>query len=115
MFPEIPPDLKWLAPWERLDGTGDGLVEEIHREIAPEHVLAGVPVNAIARRQDCDDVLFVTSDPAKPLALVHLAWHGREATPEWPWTVIFKNWQEWIDCVLIPCHEEFVKDNRGHC
>jgi hypothetical protein len=106
MYPEIPPDLKWVEPWEPLDGTGDGFVKELEREMPPQHVLYGVPVVAVACRIDCDDVLFASADPSKPLALVHLTWHGPETDPIWPNTYILRSWQEFIDCVLIPTHQE---------
>jgi hypothetical protein len=32
---------------------------------------------AVAQRTDCDEVLFATADPSKPLALDHLTWSGR--------------------------------------
>jgi hypothetical protein len=109
MFSEIPPDLEWLDPWLK-DDSDDGLVRELQREIPPDHVLHGIPVKAVARRRDRDDVLYVTADSSKPLAWVHLTYRSsRETDPHWPSTVLFDSWQDWIDGCLIPDHEDWFQ------
>jgi hypothetical protein len=109
MFPEIPPELEWLEPWERLEGSGENFVRVLQNEIPPDHILHDVPVKAVAHRIDCDDVLFVTADPSKPLAWVHLTYRqSRETDPRWPSTAIFQSWQDWVEGCLIPDHEDRV-------
>jgi len=63
-------------PWQQL-GTSDALMSELHRELAPGHALFGVPLNAIARRLDSDDVLVSLNDGSGRVALVHLTWRGK--------------------------------------
>jgi hypothetical protein len=77
MFLEPPPQLDWLEPWQRLEGSSDTFVNELQKELPPQHVLHGLPAVAVARRIDCDDVLFATADPTIPLAVVHLTWTSR--------------------------------------
>ena len=52
------------------------------------HVLAGIAAVGVARRQDCDDVLFRLVGHRCTYALVHLTWRTwREgANPKLPWT-----------------------------
>jgi hypothetical protein len=109
MFQELPTALNWLAPWEPLKDSGEVFVNELHKELASGHVLFHVSVHAIARHVGCDDVLFVTADPANPLAVVHLTWASRtEADPQWPYTTLYKNWQEWIEHRMNPDHQEYL-------
>jgi hypothetical protein len=111
MLPEIPPQLEWLEPWQRLEGPGDAFVNELQKEVSPQHALHGVPVVAIARRMDCDDVLFATADRTMPLAVVHLTWSSRtEVDPQWPSTALYKSWGDWTERCLLADHEEYSGD-----
>jgi len=58
--------------------------EELQRELALQHVLRGVNVEAVARRHDRDDVLFRRVG-ADSYVLVHLTWRGsQEGWPDTP-------------------------------
>ena len=108
MFQEPPIEMEWCRPWERLKDSCEALVSELQREFSPLHVLHGVPVVPVARRIDCDDILFATADPSKPLAVVHLTWAGKaERDPRWPSTTIYPSWQDWIERCLVPDHKEY--------
>jgi hypothetical protein len=53
-----------------------------------------VPVVALARRRDQDDVLFGLADGR--VAEVHLTWSGKvEADSRWPRTTIFASIGNW--------------------
>ena len=82
-------------PWLPLtEADGQGFVTELNREVSRGHVLFGKDnVQAIARREDCDDVLFAVDSL---FALVHLAYSGREQDPRWPATVLFGSWNEFV-------------------
>ena len=91
------PHVEWLAPWQPLEGgtPDDGTVRELRREICRLHVLHGVPVRPIARRQDCDDVLFELLDGSGRFAVVHLTYaRSREIDPRWPETTLFESWRQ---------------------
>ena len=108
MLPEPPTQLEWLEPWQRLGASGDAFVSELQKEVSARHVLYGLSVIAVARRIDCDDVLFATPDPAKPLAVVHLTWVGRtESDPQCPDTTLYESWRDWTERCLLPDHEEY--------
>jgi hypothetical protein len=73
-------------------------VAELQREVSPAHLLFGLQVTAIARRIDCDDVLFqITSEPER-FAVVHLTWTGRpQFNAEQPSTVLFDTISEFSE------------------
>jgi hypothetical protein len=109
----VPSHVVWLEPWRPLPQTDDALAQELHRECSMQHVLYGVKVIAVARRTDCDDVLFAATDPSGSLAVVHLTWRGLvEPDPRWPSTTFYQGWQEWIDYCLIPEHAEYSERTR---
>ncbi len=110
MFTQPPAEMEWLLPWEPepFNDAGEALAKELQRELSLQHVLHSIPVVAIARRIDCDDVLFATADPLKPLAVVHLTWRGHtEPDPRWPDTMLFQSWQDFIERCLVPDHQEY--------
>lgn len=84
--------IRWTSPWQPV--KDQLLATELQREIGPGHALAGKSVTAIGRRTDCDDVLFHVADSAKPYAVVHLTWRGRESSSDWPATSFFATVEE---------------------
>jgi hypothetical protein len=55
-------------------------------------------MRAVARRQDCDDVLFVSADEPKVVAVVHLTYAKRpESDPRWPTTTFFDSMEDWLE------------------
>ena len=84
-------------PWEILRDAHVKmrLSEELARELAPGHPLEGERVWPVARRVDCDDVLFVVPSDWR-LAIVHLTWSSaRETDPRWPSTSFVTGWGAW--------------------
>lgn len=105
---EPPPQLEWLEPWQQLEGAAEGFARELQKELTPRHVLHGLSITAVARRRDCDEVLFATSDPAMPLAVVHLTRTGcTESFPQWPQAVGYKSWDDWVTTCLLPDHRQY--------
>jgi hypothetical protein len=84
---------KLIEPWFQVTGEGPALAEELRREIAPGHVLFGKDAVAVARRHDCDDVLFAL---AHGVAVVHLAYAGREKRSDYPETELFDSWAHFV-------------------
>lgn len=73
-----------------------GMERELQRELSPGHPLFGVPVKTLARRQDCDDVLFAVQDGTDRVAVVHLTWtRSSPEGPPWPITTVFANLGTW--------------------
>ena len=104
-----PTDFEWLEPWMPESDEDGSLVEELRREICDRHILFGVDARAVGTRIDCDDVLFVTDNPHKPIAVVHLTWK-LETDPKWPFTSIFDSWQDWISNCMMRDHRDYTID-----
>jgi hypothetical protein len=96
-------------PWMTLEAKfTTSTVDELYREIGANHALNGKKVSAVARRQDCDDILFLFEGEAG-CAVVHLTYRGKiEPDPRWPSTEIFVSLEAWRLQRMIPDHEEFV-------
>jgi hypothetical protein len=73
----------WRYP--RDAGEAAHLHAELQRELPPGHVLFGCVVEAFARRDGHDDVLFRWREPPGRFTVVHLTWRGeREVDARWP-------------------------------
>ena len=64
-----------VCPWER-----EHTERELARELTRGHPLFGVAVRALARRQDCDDVLFALD--GQTMVLLHGFIKKQQATPK---------------------------------
>jgi hypothetical protein len=86
---------EWIEPWYSPDEQQRHyLEEELKKELAEAHPLAGLPIKVVARRDDRDDVI-VALDKGR-IAEVHLTWSSRrEADSRWPRTIIFESMEAW--------------------
>jgi hypothetical protein len=102
-------DIEWLDPWYPVeDAERENLEGELRREIAPGHTLFGIPVVAIGRRKDQDDVLFRLRDGTDRLAVVHLAWPTASAeVPPCPSAKFYEDLAAWMQSGLLPDHEKW--------
>lgn len=67
--------MEWLAPWRPIAGEeATGLERVLRREVGHNHEVHGLRVRALARRVDCDDVLFAVEDGTGRVVNVHLTW-----------------------------------------
>jgi hypothetical protein len=92
-----PPEFVWNESWEPItdEAVASSLLTELTREVCQKHRIFQRAIRALARRVDCDDVLFLTNDAERPLAVVHLTWRGQEESdPTWPITELFADWNE---------------------
>lgn len=92
---------RFIQPWHSLadepPSHARGLVAELQRELAPTHPLFNQPVAAIARRYDCDDVLFYGESPER-YAVVHLTWTSKqERWPSWPETDLYDSFDAFAE------------------
>jgi hypothetical protein len=98
-----------LAPW--FESANSRLVDELHRELPPGHVLENVEMSVVARRHDCDDVLYALNDGSGRLAVVHLTWKKtRETIPTYPNTRIFQRVELWL-VYMRAAHEAIAQDD----
>jgi hypothetical protein len=91
----------WPYPFSPVAHPEDKLAleAELRRELKAGHPLFGLPVAAIGRRYDQDDVLFEILDGSGRVAEVHLTWAGEREKPPWPGTVLFDSFAEWVETV----------------
>jgi len=93
---------RFIEPWHSLadepPSHAQGLVTELQRELAPAHPLFNHTVAAIARRYDCDDVLFYVAGPPEQYAAVHLTWTSKqERWPSWPETDLYDSFDAFVE------------------
>ncbi len=102
-------DINWKKPWIPLsEEESKGVGIELKKEISEKHQLYGVNIRAIAKRIDCDDVLFEIENGA--FAVVHLTYaQYPEPDPQWPYTIKYNNVDDLIKNCLVPNNEEFEK------
>ena len=98
----------FLKPWRALqdEAEGDGVVRELRLEVSDRHALARLPLRAIARREDDDDVLVETLDGSGRLAVVHLTW-GKHPEPfcDFPLTTFYSSWKHFEQVVMRAHHD----------
>ncbi len=107
--------MNWLEPWVDLAKWERDLVTTfervLDRELAPGHVLYGVPVAAVGKRDGTDDVLFQLLDGSGRVAVVHLTWtHSPPERPPWPATEVYASFEEFTEQRMRPDHEEAVEE-----
>ncbi|HVL15676.1 MAG TPA: hypothetical protein VM529_24100 [Gemmata sp.] len=104
--------MELLEPWFALDDMATlaaGLERELNAEVAPGHALFGVRVSALARRGDCDDVLFQLHDGTDRVAVVHLTWKRNPPDiPPYPGTTLFTDIEHWLIDGMRRDHEEWL-------
>jgi hypothetical protein len=65
----------WYCPDTAL---AQSLSAELQRELPPDHLLFGRAVEAVAYRQDQDDVLFHHQNEADRFTVIHLTWSRKK-------------------------------------
>ena len=90
--------VEWARGWFAIEPPEDGhaVEAELRRELKPGHPLFGVPLAAIGRRYDRDDVLVEFRDGSRRVAVVHLTWAGERERPPWPATACFESFAAWL-------------------
>ncbi len=97
-------DVPLLEPWTRVTNA-QGLEAELAREVLPGHRLHGrTTLKALARRTDCDDVLF--GDDTL-VAVVHLTW-GKQTDPAYPSAMLYPSLDLWVVTRMNADHDAFV-------
>jgi hypothetical protein len=93
--------VEWPPPFSPIEYPEDkpAFEAELQRELKPGHALFGIPVAAIGRRYDQDDVLFELLDGSGRVAEVHLTWAGEHERPPWPGTALFGSFADWVESV----------------
>jgi hypothetical protein len=96
--------MQWLEPWRPV-AAEHGFVDELRRECGLGHPLYGLPVSALASRDDCDDVLFQLEDGSGRVAVVHLTWR-KESGADWPHTTFLPDLRSFVEDVMAKDHAQ---------
>jgi hypothetical protein len=103
-------NFQWLEPWAKVSAErAESLQHQLQNELAAEHVLSGRKASAVGVRADCDDVLFLFSDPDE-LVVVHLP-HKRGLSAQAPFFVAFESLQQFVEGCMQPDHLEYTDDD----
>jgi hypothetical protein len=101
--------MELLEPWLEVMTEAQQLENELAAELGPQHPLRGRRMRALARRQDRDDVLFVSVDDPLVIAVVHLTYANRpELDSHWPGTTFYDSMQDWIERGMRVDHDDFT-------
>jgi hypothetical protein len=89
--------LRWVAPWQQVEppAHADASLAKLLRELSPGHPLAGLPLRAIGRRPDRDDVLFAVEDGTGRVASVHLTWRAAPESLPCPVASLYDDISAW--------------------
>jgi hypothetical protein len=100
-------DFEFQEPWDKYEGDGKFLLEELRKELSRLHILYGKKAKVIAT--NCDDILLQFQDLDFQYAVVYLTWRGSTEwqMPIFPHTETFKNWEELEEKRLLLDYEEF--------
>ena len=100
--------MEWLEPWDAVT-SGQELEGQLRREVGPGHPLHGIAARTLARRGDCDDVLFALEDGTGRVAVVHLTWtRSPPEQPPWPSTRLYASLEEWARTGMAEDHADFT-------
>jgi hypothetical protein len=97
--------MELLVPWHTAK-EASRLDAQLAKELPSGHALVGIPVHAVAERQDCDDVLFQLLDGSGRMVVVHLT-YSVNVSPAWPTTEFFQNFSAWVEERMHPDHIDF--------
>ena len=104
---KIQMQINFVEPWVAVNSERVLLEEELRRELSPENYLSASVLRALARRIDCDDVLFEVCDEKADfkLASVHLTWSGRTESNPWPRAKLFTGVEDFITQMLLDAQD----------
>jgi hypothetical protein len=101
---------KFEDPWEAAEQP-DKLQAQLEEELLEGHPLFGELVKVLAARVDSDDILVQTR---QGYALVHTSWCRRsKPTLPFPHTVLFQDWDRFLEQVYYPDRSEWEGDDDG--
>ena len=84
--------------WSVIDTSKNYFAQELYKELGKEHILYDIQVKELARREECDDVLFLLLDGSERYAVVHLTWSGKkEKNPLYPLTRLYNKFTDLIN------------------
>ncbi|MBB6635300.1 hypothetical protein [Cohnella thailandensis] len=100
------PYSQFIEPW--IQETSSAFIKELIKEVSIEHILFGEELEVVSRRIDNDDVLFKFKRSEDKYVQVHLIWKmSKELSPDWPKSIIYYSFEEWIENVMKIDNKEY--------
>lgn len=92
--------VRWPWGFEPIDEShARDLEAELQRELAPEHPMHGVSLEAIGRRVANDDVVFAVHG-SEAIALVHLTWSGHAEPAAYPRSSSYSSFDAFVNAEM---------------
>jgi len=102
-------DFPLLEPWEEISAHEEMISAELKKEVRKDDPLFGKEASAIARRKDCDDILFEIEGMPERFAVVHLTWSGKKDLHSgFPETTLYSSLDKWKKECMLPDHEDYT-------
>ena len=102
--------LTFLDPWIERKDPPEGLVNELKKEVCPNHPLFDKQLKAIATRKDVDEVLFeIINDESIKYAVVHLTWSRKQENLPFPGTYLFDHWTKVYENIVSD-HKDYIAE-----
>lgn len=93
--------MEWIEPWHLPDIEEQDIFNlELKKELSSEHELFNASLNAIAKSDASDDVLYVFTDGTSRVAEIHLTWTQRTEICPFPCATIYCNLDTWKNNTL---------------
>lgn len=93
--------MEWLEPWHLININKQDLFNiELRKELCPEHKLFSAELNAIAKSEANDDVLYAFTDGTFRVADIHLTWKQRTEIFPYPVSAVYCSLEKWKTFVL---------------
>ncbi len=99
--------MEFIEPWEKYITDTTSVNNELKREVCNKHILFSVDAQAIARRCDCDDVLFKLSNFTHQYAVVHLT-YSRESDSTFPITELYVDLEDWVKNRMLLDNQDYM-------
>lgn len=94
--------MEWIEPWQLIDINKQEIFNaELLKELHSSHILFKSKLNAIAKCNANDDVLYAFLDGTMRVAEVHLTWKSCAENVRFPVTTIYCSFDKWKNYVLL--------------
>ena len=104
--------MEWLEPWwdvsEQEADYRQKFEQQLLVEVGPDHVLYGLTLKMVGKRDGSDDVLFSIEDGSRRVVMVHLTWSKEQQTSDWPITTFFDSLSSWGELYMEIDHNDFI-------
>ena len=108
--------MEWIEPWHLIDRNEQELLNaELQKELHSTHNLLNSKLNAMAKSDLNDDVLYAFTDGTFRVVEVHLTWNKHQEGSRFPVSIIYCSLDKWKNAVLYDEVLPFVDHSNTIC